>query len=75
MEHKDFVYWMQGYVEITGGRHPTEHEWKIIVDHLQTCFNKITPPSPTVWGSPSSQPITSSVSILSETNKGCVTYC
>lgn len=42
MTERDFVYWLQGFSEITQ-RAPTKHEWKIIQEHLKLVFNKETP--------------------------------
>lgn len=42
MTPEQFAYWLQGYAEISG-RQPTESEWQVIKDHLQTVFNKVTP--------------------------------
>lgn len=42
MTPEQFAYWLQGYVEISG-KQPTESEWQVIKDHLQTVFNKVTP--------------------------------
>ncbi len=42
MEFKDFCYWLQGYVEISGATDdaPSDDEWKVITTHLGKCFNK-----------------------------------
>lgn len=42
MTAEQFAYWLQGFAEIRGEA-PTRDEWKIIQDHLQTVFIKITP--------------------------------
>lgn len=42
MTPEQFAYWLQGYAEISG-KQPTESEWQVIKDHLQTVFNKVTP--------------------------------
>jgi hypothetical protein len=42
MTPEQFTYWLQGYSEITQGV-PTKEQWKIIQDHLQTVFHKVTP--------------------------------
>jgi hypothetical protein len=44
MNHDQFVYWLQGFVEMNGGKQPTKEQWKMITDHLKLCFNKVTPP-------------------------------
>jgi hypothetical protein len=40
MNHDQFAYWLQGFVETNGGKEPTKEQWKIIKDHLQLCFVK-----------------------------------
>ena len=40
---EQFAYWLQGFVENNNGTMPTEDQWKMIVQHLQTIFTKITP--------------------------------
>lgn len=40
MNHDQFVYWLQGFVEMNGGKEPTKAQWKMIKDHLQLCFVK-----------------------------------
>lgn len=44
MEHKDFAYWLQGFVELNDGKMPTAAQWKSIKEHLAECFVKVTPP-------------------------------
>jgi hypothetical protein len=46
MNHDQFTYWLQGFVEMTGGKQPTKKQWQIIKDHLKLCFNKVTPSYP-----------------------------
>lgn len=48
MTPEQFVFWLQGYVEVTGNpastsTAPTDEQWKAIKDHLQTVFHKVTP--------------------------------
>lgn len=45
MTPEQFAYWLQGFAEIKGSA-PSEHEWKIIKDHLATVFKKVTPTYP-----------------------------
>jgi len=60
MNNTEFTYWLQGFVEMNGGKEPTKEQWSMIKDHLQTCFVKVTPTypqSPTIpdmwsWGKP-----------------------
>ncbi len=42
MTPENFVYWLQGYVEIAG-QVPSIPQWEIIKDHLAHVFNKVTP--------------------------------
>lgn len=42
MNHDQFAYWLQGFVEMNGGKEPTKAQWKMIKDHLQLCFWKTT---------------------------------
>lgn len=43
MNAEQFVYWLQGYTELTCGKEPTLEQWKMIREHLRTVFTKITP--------------------------------
>lgn len=43
MTAQDFAYWLRGYAEITNNKLPNEVEWKIICDHLNLVFQKVTP--------------------------------
>lgn len=42
MTSEQFAYWLQGFAEIHGGA-PTPEQWKVIKDHLNLVFNKVTP--------------------------------
>lgn len=45
MTPEQFCYWLQGFAEITGANQPpTAEQWKVINDHLQAVFKKVTPP-------------------------------
>lgn len=44
MNPEQFAYWLQGYVELNGGKMPTEAQWKSIKEHLAEVFVKVTPP-------------------------------
>ena len=46
MNHEQFAYWLQGFVEMNSGNPPNVWQWRMIKDHLQTCFNKVTPSYP-----------------------------
>lgn len=43
MRHEQFVYWLQGFAELTPGQVPTKDQWDMIVEHLAECFDKVTP--------------------------------
>lgn len=43
MTAEQFAYWFQGFVELNGSP-PTEAQWQSIREHLQTVFQKVTPP-------------------------------
>jgi len=43
MTPRDFVYWLQGYLEISGARVLEEYEVSVIKDHLKLVFSKETP--------------------------------
>lgn len=43
MRPENFVYWLQGYVELSGEHPPTEQQWQQIKDHLKLVFDKKTP--------------------------------
>lgn len=43
MTPQDFTYWLQGFVEITGGlNRPSEQQWNVIKEHLQLTMEKKT---------------------------------
>ena len=42
MTPEQFVYWLQGFAEISR-KAPNEQEWQVIKDHLATVFVKVTP--------------------------------
>lgn len=44
MTPEQFCYWLQGRAELQPDMTPTKAEWKMIREHLQTVFTKITPP-------------------------------
>jgi len=46
MTPEQFCYWLQGTFEINNSKTFDEPQVQIIKDHLNTVFNKITPP---VW--------------------------
>lgn len=42
MTAEQFCYWLQGRAELVKNP-PSDLEWKIIQDHLQLVFTKVTP--------------------------------
>lgn len=42
MTPEQFIYWLQGYAEISD-KAPTEKQWEVIKDHLKLVFDKQTP--------------------------------
>lgn len=44
MTFDQFAYWLQGFVELTGGIPPTQEQWDSIIEHLGLIFNKVTSP-------------------------------
>lgn len=43
MTPEQFVYWFQGFMEINNPTEITHNQMIIIRDHLNTCFEKVTP--------------------------------
>ena len=43
MTQEQFIYWLQGFVELSQGEMPTPDQWMMICDHLKTVFIKVTP--------------------------------
>jgi hypothetical protein len=41
MTPEQFCYWLKGYSEVAGTE-PNDYQWKVIQDHLETVFNKVT---------------------------------
>lgn len=45
MTPEQFAYWLQGFAELTDSQaQPSPAQWQAIKDHLDTVFNKVTPP-------------------------------
>lgn len=45
MTPQDFVYWLNGHVELGGDKTvPTEAQWKMICEHLKLTMTKVTSP-------------------------------
>lgn len=43
MTPQDFVYWLQGFVELQNPDELTKEQWQTIKDHLALVTNKVTP--------------------------------
>ena len=43
MTQEQFLYWLQGFAELSATP-PTAEQWKSIREHLALCFKKVTPP-------------------------------
>ena len=46
MKESDFVYWLQGFVELSDTGTISEKQWLVIKDHLKLVFDKVTPDRP-----------------------------
>lgn len=44
MDPLSFCQWLQGFAELSGTGVPTSEQWRMIKEHLQTVFVKVTPP-------------------------------
>lgn len=55
MTPEQFVYWLQGFVELHGDE-PTPTQWLQIKDHLSLVFNKVTPTRPSMTIPPAKLP-------------------
>jgi hypothetical protein len=43
MNEKEFCYWLKGYFEISNSKKLNEEQVKILKDHLELVFTKVTP--------------------------------
>jgi hypothetical protein len=43
MTPEQFIYWQKGFFEISESNILSEKQVQIIKDHLDLCFNKVTP--------------------------------
>ena len=43
MTERDFIYWLQGYLEVSGTKKISAEQVQIIKDHLSLVLNKVTP--------------------------------
>ena len=49
MTQDQFVYWLQGFVELTEVEQPSKAQWAAIKAHLQLVFTKVTPDLGKPW--------------------------
>lgn len=42
MTERDFIYWLQGYLEMSGAKSLDEKQVQIIKDHIGLVLNKVT---------------------------------
>lgn len=61
MKAENFVYWLQGHIELNGEEVPTEEQWKVILEHHKLCLIKVTTETITI---PSSQPFCSKTTLI-----------
>lgn len=43
MNERDFIYWLQGFLEISNTNKLTENQVKMIKEHIALVLHKITP--------------------------------
>lgn len=43
MSKKEFCYWLTGYFELSGSTELTSAQVRMIINHLNLVFNKVTP--------------------------------
>lgn len=43
MSPENFVYWLQGYLELSDSKDLDSNQLDIVKDHLKLVFNKVTP--------------------------------
>lgn len=46
MKERDFILWLHGFFEISQAKTLNENQVRIIKDHLETFFVKVTPQAP-----------------------------
>lgn len=44
MTAEQFAYWLRGFTELNPVEQPTPDQWFAIQQHLETVFQKVTPP-------------------------------
>ena len=61
MTPDQFVYWMQGFVELADTETLSKTQWQVVKDHLKLVLTKVTPDYPkytSIPGAPVIGPIT-----------------
>lgn len=58
MSPETFVYWLQGFVELTETDSISDKQWLVIKDHLKLVFDKKTPDRNQITVSPSTPKLT-----------------
>lgn len=43
MSPENFLYWLQGYLEISGAKELNEEQLKCVKDHIKLALTKVTP--------------------------------
>jgi hypothetical protein len=43
MNERDFIYWLQGFLELSGAKTLNEQQVKIVKDHIALVMTKVTP--------------------------------
>ena len=56
MTPENFVYWLQGYLELSNVSELSKEQTQIIRDHIKLVFDKKTPTRSTILSNPSTFP-------------------
>lgn len=64
------MYWVQGFVEVSGGAPPTAEQWNVIKEHLNLCFKHMDAPE-----CPSQPKQASTPSLLDVLGRHPTLYC
>lgn len=48
MNERDFIYWLQGYLELSNASELTAEQVQIVKDHIKLVMEKKTPSLPTI---------------------------
>lgn len=66
MTSDNFAYWLQGFFELTGTNQLSEKQVRMIKEHLQLVFNKVTPDHNETENEPENAHVTFKGKVLSE---------